>query len=126
MNKEIVYFYLHPEDIKVVQRYGRWHHHVNYDKYQKNMMRFRDDFVMPKESNNYNLKLLKKRVNNLTLVFITKEPIKDLDGNLEMFPLNPLNNFESKVLLKCFDLHDRKFTFGDIIDDKTNPGHAVI
>lgn len=58
--KTMVLKNLHPEDVRVVQRYGRWHHHVNYEKYQKNMLQFRDDFVMPREPNNYNLKLLKK------------------------------------------------------------------
>jgi len=46
--------------VRVVKRYGRWHHDVNYDRYQINKLQFVDDFEMPKGVNNYNMKLLKK------------------------------------------------------------------
>lgn len=50
----------HPDAVKIVKRYGRWHHHVNYDRFLKTKLEFRDDFVMPKGNNNYGLKLVKK------------------------------------------------------------------
>ncbi|NDB66283.1 MAG: hypothetical protein EB168_11560 [Euryarchaeota archaeon] len=59
---------LFPDDAELVFRYGRWHHHVHYEKYAGNRLQFRDDFVMPTEPNNYGLKLKK----------FTKEEVKKL------------------------------------------------
>ena len=50
---------LFPEDAELVFRYGRWHHHVHYEKYSGNRLQFRDDFVMPSGTNNYGLELKK-------------------------------------------------------------------
>ena len=58
--KTMVLYNLHPDVVRVVKRYGRWHHDVNYDRYQVNKLQFVDDFEMPKGVNNYNMKLLKK------------------------------------------------------------------
>ena len=58
--KTMVLYNLHPDVVRVVKRYGRWHHDVNYDRYQINKLQFVDDFEMPKGVNNYNMKLLKK------------------------------------------------------------------
>jgi hypothetical protein len=51
---------LHPDVVRVVKRYGRWHHHVDYDRFLKTKLEFVDGFKMPKQSNNYGLKLVKK------------------------------------------------------------------
>src|SRR6056300_1653245 len=59
--KTMVLVNLHPEHVKPVKRYGRWHHHVNYEPFQKTRLEFRDDFVMPKEPNNYGMKLVKRK-----------------------------------------------------------------
>lgn len=58
--KTMVLYNLHPDVVRVVKRYGRWHHDVNYDRYQVNKLQFVDDFEMPKGVNNYNMKLLKR------------------------------------------------------------------
>jgi len=58
--KTMVLYNLHPDVVRVVKRYGRWHHDVNYDQFQINKLQFVDDFEMPKSSNNYGLKLVKK------------------------------------------------------------------
>jgi len=58
--KTMVLYNLHPDVVRVVKRYGRWHHDVNYDRYQINKLQFVDDFEMPKGVNNYNMKLLKR------------------------------------------------------------------
>ena len=49
---------LHPDVVTMVKRYGRWHHTVDYSKFIQRL-KFRDDFVMPKGSNNYGMKLRK-------------------------------------------------------------------
>lgn len=59
--KTMVLANLHPEDVKVVKRYGRWHHHINYDKYQANKLKFVDDFKMPNQTNSYGLRLVKRK-----------------------------------------------------------------
>lgn len=58
--KTMVLYNLHPDVVRVVKRYGRWHHDVNYDRYQINKLQFVDEFEMPKGVNNYNMKLLKR------------------------------------------------------------------
>jgi len=58
--KTMVLYNLHPDVVRVVKRYGRWHHDVNYDQFQVNKLRFVDNFNMPKGSNNYGMKLVKK------------------------------------------------------------------
>jgi len=58
--KTMVLYNLHPDVVRVVKRYGRWHHDVNYDRYQINKLQFVDGFELPKRINNYNMKLLKK------------------------------------------------------------------
>ena len=44
-----------PNDAELVWKYGRWHHHVDYSKYKKNKLVFRDDFKMPTEPNEYGM-----------------------------------------------------------------------
>lgn len=60
--KTMVLANLHPDVVRVVKRYGRWHHDVDYREFEKTRLIFRDDFVMPKQPNNYGLKLVKKNV----------------------------------------------------------------
>ena len=54
-----------PEDCELVYRYQRWHHHVKYEKYKTNKLKFREDFVMPTGVDNYGLKLVKKNREDL-------------------------------------------------------------
>ena len=51
---------LFPQDAKLVFKYGRWHHHVNYEPYRKNRLIYRDDFVMKKGNDEHGLTLVKK------------------------------------------------------------------
>ena len=60
--KTLVLYNLHPDMVKVVTRYGRSHHHINYDRFQKTKLQFVDGFEMPKGTNEYNMKLVKKVV----------------------------------------------------------------
>lgn len=46
----------HPDVVKVVWRYGRWHHEVNYDKFADNKLVYKDGYVKPKNKiNNYGM-----------------------------------------------------------------------
>jgi len=51
---------IYPDVSRVVWRYGRWHHHVDYSKFKDNQLILKKDVVLPDEPNNYGLKLIKK------------------------------------------------------------------
>lgn len=48
----------HPDVARVVWRYGRVHHFVDYRPFKKNKLQLRDGLVLPKGNNNYNMKLI--------------------------------------------------------------------
>lgn len=50
---------LHPDVAKVVWRFNRWHHHVDYKPFKNNKLIKIDDTIYPK-INNYGLKLVDK------------------------------------------------------------------
>jgi hypothetical protein len=51
---------LHPDVSKLVWRYGRWHHYVNYNKFKReNRLILKDDVKIKDKVNNYGLKLKK-------------------------------------------------------------------
>lgn len=45
----------HPDVAKVVWRFNRWHHHVNYRQFKKNALRLREGAVIPGGINNYGM-----------------------------------------------------------------------
>ena len=51
---------LHPDIAKVVWRFNRWHHHVNYKVFKKNQLVKKQGIVIPKQINNYGMKLVEK------------------------------------------------------------------
>lgn len=53
---------LHPDVAKVVWRFNRWHHHVNYHSFKSNKFIKRDDVDVQKGINNYGMKLIKKNL----------------------------------------------------------------
>lgn len=48
---------MHPDVAKVVWRYGRWHHHVDYSSFKVNKLILKDDIVLPTKPNNYGMYL---------------------------------------------------------------------
>ena len=48
----------HPDVARVVWRYNRVHHFVDYRPFKKNKLQLRDGLVLPKGNNNYNMKLI--------------------------------------------------------------------
>ncbi len=50
----------HPDVAKLVRKYGRWHHHVNYKAIGKHGLRLKEGVVIPSEPNNYGLELVTK------------------------------------------------------------------
>jgi hypothetical protein len=49
---------LHPDVVKLVQRYGRWHHDVDMSPFKNNKLEYVDDFEMPTEPNEYGMVLV--------------------------------------------------------------------
>ena len=49
---------MHPDVAKVVWKFNRWHHHVDYRAFQKNRLRFKPDLNIPNAINNYGMKLV--------------------------------------------------------------------
>jgi len=50
---------MHPDVAKVVWKYGRWHHYVDYLPFKKNMLALNENTVIPSGINNYGLQLRK-------------------------------------------------------------------
>lgn len=49
---------LHPDIVKVVWKFNRWHHQVNYKPFKDNKLKKKTDLVIPDIINNYGMKLV--------------------------------------------------------------------
>jgi len=58
LNKSKMLVDLHPDVSRIVWRYGRWHHYVDYSPFKDNQLRLKKDVVLPKGNNNYGMKLV--------------------------------------------------------------------
>jgi hypothetical protein len=58
---------VHPDCSKLLYRFHRWHHYVDYDRFKDNKLIKKSNIIIPNAINNYNMKLI-----NLS----TKEEIK--------------------------------------------------
>lgn len=47
----------HPDCVRVVERYGRWHHEVDYSSFQKNKLIKKEGLEIPDRVNEYGMKL---------------------------------------------------------------------
>lgn len=47
----------HPSLVKIVRKYGRWHHFVDYTLFKHNKLVFRDDYIKEEGVNNYGMVL---------------------------------------------------------------------
>ena len=48
---------MHPDVAKVVWRFNRWHHHVDYRPFKKNRLKRKRDIEIPQGVNNYGMAL---------------------------------------------------------------------
>jgi hypothetical protein len=56
----------HPDVVKVVRRYGRWHHDVNYAPFENNALKRRADVIIPQGVNEFGMILIEEdRVENV-------------------------------------------------------------
>ena len=58
MNKSQMLVNLHPDCSKVVWRFNRWHHHVDYSRFKDNILRKKAGLIIPDVVNNYGMKLI--------------------------------------------------------------------
>lgn len=64
LNKSKMLEELHPDVAKVVWRFNRWHHHVNYSSFRDNKLKKKKGLKIKKGINNYGMKVIKiKRIN---------------------------------------------------------------
>lgn len=63
VNKSQMLVDMHPDVARMVWKYGRWHHYVNYDPFKSNALRFKPGISIDQfpKVNNYNMKLVKIR-----------------------------------------------------------------
>jgi hypothetical protein len=48
---------MHPDVSRVVKKYGRWHHYVDYTPFKKNKLIKKEDLIINKKINNYGMQL---------------------------------------------------------------------
>jgi hypothetical protein len=51
---------MHPDVSKLVWKFNRWHHHVDYGQFKNNKLIFKENIIIPQEINNYGLIKIKK------------------------------------------------------------------
>ena len=56
-NKSKMLCDMHPDVATMVFKYGRWHHYVDYSKFKKNELIYKEDVFIPKGINNYGMRL---------------------------------------------------------------------
>jgi hypothetical protein len=49
---------IYPDVCKVVWRYDRWHHYVDYRPFKKNKLRLKPGIILPNEPNNFGMRLI--------------------------------------------------------------------
>jgi hypothetical protein len=56
-NKSEMLVRMHPDVARMVWRYKRWHHYVDYSPFKKNELRYKKDITLPQGKNEYGMKL---------------------------------------------------------------------
>jgi hypothetical protein len=49
---------MHPDVARMVWRYKRWHHYVDYSPFKKNELRYKKDIIVHEGVNDYRMKLI--------------------------------------------------------------------
>ena len=57
VNKSQMLVDMHPDVARMVWRFRRWHHHVDYSSFKSNQLILKSGVVIPKGVNNYGMKL---------------------------------------------------------------------
>lgn len=57
-NKSEMLVRMHPDVARMVWKYKRWHHYVDYSPFKKNELRYKKDIILPQGVNDYGMKLV--------------------------------------------------------------------
>lgn len=57
-NKSEMLVRMHPDVARMVWRYKRWHHYVDYSPFKKNELRYKKDIILPEGVDEYGMKLV--------------------------------------------------------------------
>ena len=57
-NKSEMLVRMHPDVARMVWRFNRWHHYVDYSPFKKNELRYKKDITLPKGTNEYGMKFV--------------------------------------------------------------------
>ena len=49
---------MHPDVARVVWKYGRWHHFVDYEPFKSNRLIFKEGIEIPEGNNDYGMELI--------------------------------------------------------------------
>lgn len=49
---------MHPDIAKIVFKFNRWHHNVDYRPFKNNLLKRKEDLIIPDKINNYGMKLV--------------------------------------------------------------------
>lgn len=80
INKTQMLVNMHPDVTRVVWRYGRIHHFVDYTPFLKNKLKYKKEFILPKGVNNYDMRLIKFTCEEELEKFFKEKPhLPDLD-----------------------------------------------
>lgn len=60
LNKSQMLVNLHPDVTRLVWRYDRWHHHVDYSPFKNNKLKLKENVIIPNKNNEYGMKLVCK------------------------------------------------------------------
>ena len=69
INKSQMLADMHPDVAVVVWKFGRWHHHVDYRPFRKNVLKLKKDVVIEDRVNNYNMVLRPLRKVSNKIIF---------------------------------------------------------
>jgi hypothetical protein len=58
LNKSKMLVDMHPDVTTLTKKFNRWHHHVDYRKFKKNILIFKDDYKKEYGINNFGMKLI--------------------------------------------------------------------
>lgn len=61
LNKSKMQVAVHPDVSRLVWKFGRWHHHVDYHPFKRNRLVLKKGLVLPKEADEYGMALLNQR-----------------------------------------------------------------
>lgn len=59
LNKSKMLVEMHPDVTKLTKKFNRWHHHVNYKPFKKNIIIRKPGLVIEDKINNFGMKLIK-------------------------------------------------------------------